>query len=80
MFLGIFFSLFAYYCGLLITFANTLDPDQNVGHDLSSADFFQNQLFYAPNFEKVEGAFCFGLVRPCVHPSVTSLREGFEIS
>ena len=25
---------------------------------------------YAPNFEKVEGAYCFGLVRP----SVTSLR------
>ena len=23
--------------------------------------------FYAPNFEKVEGAYCFGLVRRCVH-------------
>ena len=34
--------------------------------------------FYAPNFEKVEGAYCFGLVRlsgrPAVHPSVTRLK------
>ena len=28
--------------------------------------------FYAPNFEKVEGAFCFGLVR-------ASVRYNFEI-
>ena len=33
-------------------------------------------FFYAPNFEKVEGEYCFGLVRP----SVTNLRYGFEIS
>ena len=26
--------------------------------------------FYAPNFEKVEGAYCFGLVRPSVCLSV----------
>ena len=35
---------------------------------------------YAPNFEKVEGAYCFGLVRPSVSPSVQNLRYGFEIS
>ena len=32
--------------------------------------------FYAPNFGKVEGAYCFGLV----HLSKQILREGFEIS
>ena len=26
------------------------------------------QISYAPNFEKVEGAYCFGLVCPCVRP------------
>ena len=35
---------------------------------------------YAPNFKKVEGAYCFGLVCPSVRPSVTNLRYGFEIS
>ena len=25
-------------------------------------------IYYAPNIEKVEGAYCFGLVRPSVRP------------
>ena len=28
------------------------------------------ESFYAPNFEKVEGAYCFGLVCPSVRASV----------
>ena len=35
---------------------------------------FQDMIYHAPNFEKVEGAYCFGLVCPSVLPSVTSLR------
>ena len=31
---------------------------------------WKRSCFYAPNFEKVEGAYCFGLVRPCVRPCV----------
>ena len=31
---------------------------------------FYSQYNCAPNFEKVEGSCCFGLVRPCVRPSV----------
>ena len=34
--------------------------------------------YFAPNFEKIEGAYCFGLVGLSVHPSVlpfvTNLR------
>ena len=26
--------------------------------------------YCAPNFEKVEGAYCFGLVRPCFRESI----------
>ena len=41
-----------------------------------------SHCYYAPNFERVEGAYCFGLVRPSVHlfvrvsvfPSVTNVR------
>ena len=36
--------------------------------------------FYAPNFGKVEGAYCFRLVRPCVRPLQNLLRYSFEIS
>ena len=31
--------------------------------------------FYAPNFEKVEGAYCFGLVRHSVHLFVPPLQK-----
>ena len=44
------------------------------------------ESFYAPNFGKVEGAYCFLLVRPsvraCVRPSVTKfikIHVQFEI-
>ena len=37
--------------------------------------------FYAPNFGKVEGAYCFGLVSPSVCTSIHNLlRYSFEIS
>ena len=44
-------------------------------HDLLATDFDCDlcnhcNCFYAPNFGKVEGAYCFGLVRPSVLPSV----------
>ena len=42
----------------------------------SYADNSDKNTFYAPNIEKVEGAYCFGLVRPCVHLSV---RYKFKI-
>ena len=35
---------------------------------------FQDMIYYASNFEKVEGAYCFWLVHPSVLPSVASLR------
>ena len=42
-------------------------------------------FFYAPNFGKAEGAYCFGLVRSSILPSVCAslqnlLRYSFEIS
>ena len=37
-------------------------------------------ILYAPNFGKVEGAYCFGLVRPSVRPLQNLLRCTFEIS
>ena len=40
-----------------------------LGHTILSAKFSTHTFFcsfYAPNFEKVEGAYCFGLVRVCV--------------
>ena len=37
-------------------------------------------LFYAPNFEKVEGVYCFRLVHPSVHLSVCpSVHYKFKI-
>ena len=43
------------------------------------------KFHYAPNSGKVEGAYCFRLVRACVRPSVACplqnlLRYSFEIS
>ena len=32
---------------------------------------------YAPNFEKVEGAYCFGLFRPSVCASFTKIKVQF---
>ena len=49
---------------------------------LSLADSFKKGC-YAPNFEKVEGANCFQLVRPSVRPFVHPLKKlsySFEIS
>ena len=43
--------------------------------------FFAHHCFYAPNFGKVEGAYCFRLVRVSVRASVTKLlRYSIEIS
>ena len=39
-----------------------------------------DMYFYAPNFGKVEGAYCFRLVRLSVHPLQNLLRYSFEIS
>ena len=36
--------------------------------------------FYAPKFGKVEGAYCFWLVRPSVRPLHFFLRYSFEFS
>ena len=36
--------------------------------------FLSNLSFYAPNFEEVGEAYCFRVVRPCVHPSVRASR------
>ena len=41
---------------------------------------WDQSFYYAPNFEKVEGAYCCELVRPRTRLSVTTLRYGFEIS
>ena len=51
-----------------------VDLDQLVLLTPSELDLhcFQDMIYYAPNFEKVEGAYCFGLVLPSVLPSVTS--------
>ena len=35
--------------------------------------------FYAPNFGKVEGAYCFGLVSPSIHPSVRPFTIYLEL-
>ena len=36
--------------------------------------------FYAPKFGKVEGAYCFRVVRPSVHALQIFLRYSFEFS
>ena len=36
--------------------------------------FIEGVYIYAPNFKKVEGKYCFGLVSPSVRPSDTNLK------
>ena len=43
-------------------------PSQANG-DQSDIDRDGTGNFYAPNFKKVEGAYCFGLVRPSIRLS-----------
>ena len=35
---------------------------------------FENGVYYAPKFEKVDGAYWFRVVRSCVRPSVHQKR------
>ena len=37
-------------------------------------DHFRNKFHYAPNFEEVDGAYWFWVVRACVHLSIRSSR------
>ena len=44
---------------------SSVDPDQAAHNEHS---YLGLHFFYAPNFEKVEGAYCFGLVHLSLRP------------